>query len=85
MSQFYKIDTVGVIARVRCLFKDHHSLILGFNTFLPEGYEITFASKKQPVDYVDYFNEGIHYFGKVKVMQMSHYLNNKNIMQMMMY
>ena len=26
---------------MRDLFKGHHSLILGFNTFLSEGYEIT--------------------------------------------
>nr|XP_023873631.1 paired amphipathic helix protein Sin3-like 2 [Quercus suber] len=34
-------DTVGVIARVKELFKGHNNLIFGFNTFLPKGYEIT--------------------------------------------
>ena len=32
-----RIDTTGVIARVRSLFKGHRELILGFNTFLPKA------------------------------------------------
>ncbi|XP_071692748.1 paired amphipathic helix protein Sin3-like 2 [Rutidosis leptorrhynchoides] len=36
-----RIDTVGVIERVKELFKGYNNLIFGFNTFLPEGYEIT--------------------------------------------
>jgi len=35
-----RIDTSGVIVRVKKLFKGHRELILGFNTFLPRGYEI---------------------------------------------
>ena len=35
-----EVDTVGVIHRVRTLFRGYNSLILGFNTFLPEGYKI---------------------------------------------
>lgn len=31
------IDTPGVIAAVSSLFRGHNSLILGFNTFLPNG------------------------------------------------
>ncbi|GAA5976417.1 hypothetical protein JCM10908_005492 [Rhodotorula pacifica] len=34
------IDTPGVIDRVSSLFRDHPSLIQGFNTFLPPGYRI---------------------------------------------
>lgn len=30
------IDTAGVIARVKGLFKGHKHLIIGFNTFLPK-------------------------------------------------
>ncbi|CAG5106214.1 Oidioi.mRNA.OKI2018_I69.chr1.g2742.t1.cds [Oikopleura dioica] len=33
-------DTPGVIRRVRELFRGYPELIIGFNTFLPEGYEI---------------------------------------------
>ncbi|KAK9925187.1 hypothetical protein M0R45_033519 [Rubus argutus] len=36
-----RTDTAGVVARVKELFKGHTDLILGFNTFLPSGYEIT--------------------------------------------
>ncbi|KAG1680591.1 hypothetical protein FOA52_015039 [Chlamydomonas sp. UWO 241] len=38
-----RIDTAGVIKRVKTLFKGHRELILGFNTFLPKGYEIELA------------------------------------------
>lgn len=31
---------MGVINRVRTLFRGYNNLILGFNTFLPEGYKI---------------------------------------------
>lgn len=34
------IDVSGVMARVSYLFKDHPELIIGFNMFLPPGYEI---------------------------------------------
>ena len=34
------IDTPGVIARVSNLFRGYNKLILGFNTFLPDGYKI---------------------------------------------
>ncbi|KAG1666398.1 hypothetical protein FOA52_006507 [Chlamydomonas sp. UWO 241] len=32
-----RINTAGVIKRVKALFKGHRELILGFNTFLPKG------------------------------------------------
>lgn len=34
------IDTPGVIRRVSTLFRGYNKLILGFNTFLPDGYKI---------------------------------------------
>ena len=42
MKQFkaQTIDTAGVIKKVKNLFYGHQELILGFNTFLPKGYEI---------------------------------------------
>ena len=64
-----RIDTVGVIARVKELFKGHRDLILGFNTFLPKGYEITLPSEdeqlapKKPVE----FEEAINFVNKIKV------------------
>jgi len=35
-----KIDTPGVIFRIKYLFEGHNELILGFNSFLPSGYKI---------------------------------------------
>ncbi|WVZ22204.1 hypothetical protein V8G54_000748 [Vigna mungo] len=63
-----RIDTTGVIARVKELFKGHKDLILGFNTFLPKGYEITLPledeqpPQKKPVE----FAEAISFVGKIK-------------------
>ncbi|GMT28624.1 hypothetical protein PFISCL1PPCAC_19921, partial [Pristionchus fissidentatus] len=34
------IDTPGVIGRVTQLFRDQPALIVGFNTFLPAGFEV---------------------------------------------
>ncbi|KAA8533070.1 hypothetical protein F0562_033397 [Nyssa sinensis] len=63
-----RIDTAGVIARVKELFKGHRNLILGFNTFLPKGYEITLQQEdepppaKKPVE----FEEAINFVNKIK-------------------
>ncbi|XP_020268792.1 paired amphipathic helix protein Sin3-like 4 [Asparagus officinalis] len=57
-----RIDTVGVIARVKELFKGHRELILGFNTFLPKGYEIKLPEEKKPVE----FEEAISFVNKIK-------------------
>lgn len=38
--QAMAIDTPGVIRRVSSLFRGYNKLILGFNTFLPDGYKI---------------------------------------------
>lgn len=35
-----QIDTPGVIRSVSNLFMGNKKLVLGFNTFLPEGYKI---------------------------------------------
>ncbi|MCO5596002.1 hypothetical protein L7F22_050054 [Adiantum nelumboides] len=62
-----RIDTVGVIEKVKKIFKDHHDLLLGFNTFLPRGYEIKphveeEIVKKPPVEFV----HAISYVNKIK-------------------
>ncbi|XP_010551461.1 PREDICTED: paired amphipathic helix protein Sin3-like 3 [Tarenaya hassleriana] len=63
-----RIDTAGVIIRVKELFKGHRELILGFNTFLPKGYEITLLPEdgqpapKKPVE----FEEAINFVNKIK-------------------
>ncbi|KAF8799241.1 PAH2 domain-containing protein [Phlegmacium glaucopus] len=45
MSQFKasQIDTRTTVERVAVLFSGYPSLILGFNLFLPVGYEIKYA------------------------------------------
>ena len=63
-----RTDTVGVIARVKELFKGHNNLIFGFNTFLPKGYEITLdddeaAPQKKAIE----FQEAISFVNKIKV------------------
>ena len=62
---FCRIDTDGVIVRVKELFRGHRDLILGFNAFLPKGYEITLEEgpKRQPVE----FQQAINYVNKIKV------------------
>lgn len=69
-----RIDTSGVIMRVKELFKGNRDLILGFNTFLPKGYKITLPLedepflKKKPVD----FEEAICFVNKIKVCSLKH-------------
>ncbi|KAL6551522.1 hypothetical protein OROGR_007676 [Orobanche gracilis] len=62
-----RIDTTGVIARVKELFNGHPNLILGFNTFLPKDYEITLTDEEEapPKKAVD-FNEAINFVNKIK-------------------
>lgn len=56
------------------LFKGHRDLILGFNTFLPKGYEITLPledeqpPQKKPVE----FEEAISFVNKIKVLILVH-------------
>lgn len=47
MFLFCRTDTAGVIARVKELFKGNRKLLLGFNTFLPKGYEISFSEEDE--------------------------------------
>jgi len=43
-----QIDTPGVIRRVSNLFQGNRRLVLGFNTFLPEGYQIELPEGNGP-------------------------------------
>lgn len=63
-----RIDTTGVIARVKELFKGHNNLIFGFNTFLPKGYEITVIEEEEaPAKRTVEFDEAISFVNKIKV------------------
>ena len=76
-----KIDTQGVVDLVKTLFKGHKDLLLGFNTFVPSGYEIRVGgpaqkkadSKKKPPSKASKkdkkpieFNQAISYVNKIK-------------------
>ena len=64
-----RVDTDGVIERVKELFRGHRDLILGFNTFLPKGHEITLSSEDeqpQPKKKVE-FDEAMSYVNTIKV------------------
>ncbi|KAJ8428296.1 hypothetical protein Cgig2_027428 [Carnegiea gigantea] len=61
-----RIDTEGVIERVKELFKGHNNLIYGFNTFLPKGYEITVDDEEPPPKKAVEFEEAINFVNKIK-------------------
>ncbi|KAH7846362.1 hypothetical protein Vadar_013012 [Vaccinium darrowii] len=62
-----RVDTTGVIARVKELFKGHNNLIFGFNTFLPKGYEITVIEEEEtPAKRTVEFDEAISFVNKIK-------------------
>ncbi|KAK9050137.1 hypothetical protein SSX86_030893, partial [Deinandra increscens subsp. villosa] len=62
-----RVDTTGVIARVKSLFKGHNNLIFGFNTFLPKGYEITVIEDDEPPPKKTVeFDEAIGFVNKIK-------------------
>ncbi|MCE2055419.1 hypothetical protein HAX54_042549 [Datura stramonium] len=62
------IDIVGVIARVKDLFKGHPSLILGLNPFLPDGYKIILnVDDEAPQRKTDYLDLAISLVNKIKV------------------
>lgn len=44
----FRIDTTGSVATMKEFFKGHQNLILGFNTFLHKGYEITLPLEEEP-------------------------------------
>jgi paired amphipathic helix protein Sin3a len=64
-----RVDTAGVITRVKELFKGHQELILGFNTFLPKGFEITLQPEdgQPPLKKRVEFEEAISFVNKIKV------------------
>ncbi|KAI3731490.1 hypothetical protein L1987_62678 [Smallanthus sonchifolius] len=62
-----RVDTTGVIARVKELFRGHRELILGFNAFLPKGYEIVLSQDephaKRPLE----FEEAMKFVNKMRM------------------
>ncbi|KAI8541577.1 hypothetical protein RHMOL_Rhmol08G0072700 [Rhododendron molle] len=63
-----RVNTAGVIARVKELFKGHNNLILGFNTFLPKGSEITLIEEQDaPLKSTVQSDEARSFVNKIKV------------------
>jgi len=62
------IDTQTVIEEVSGLFAGHESLILGFNTFLPRGYEIEVVGtgERRAAVSSPAFDHAYHYVSKIK-------------------
>ncbi|XP_055802807.1 paired amphipathic helix protein Sin3-like 2 isoform X2 [Solanum dulcamara] len=65
-----RINIVGVVARMKELFKGHPDLLLGLNPFLPKGYEIILneedkAPQKKTTD-SDTYGKGFTFCEKVK-------------------
>ncbi|KAL8171572.1 hypothetical protein V2J09_023376 [Rumex salicifolius] len=60
-----RLNTEGVIGKVKELFKGHNHLIYGFNTFLPKGYEITLDDEEKVPKKVE-FQEAINFVNKIK-------------------
>eukprot|EP01025_Chloroclados_australasicus_P059364 TRINITY_DN7503_c0_g2_i1.p1 TRINITY_DN7503_c0_g2~~TRINITY_DN7503_c0_g2_i1.p1 ORF type:complete len:273 (+),score=27.59 TRINITY_DN7503_c0_g2_i1:147-965(+) len=59
------VNTDGVIQRVKALFVGHRDLILGFNTFLPRGYEIRHDFDEEERPQIE-FDQAISYVNKIK-------------------
>ncbi|KAG5535017.1 hypothetical protein RHGRI_022955 [Rhododendron griersonianum] len=71
-----RVNTAGVIARVKELFKGHSNLILGFNTFLPKGSEITLIEEQDaPLKSIVESDEARSFVNKIK----KHFQNDDHV------
>ncbi|KAI3670024.1 hypothetical protein L6452_41600 [Arctium lappa] len=77
--QAQRIDTTGVIARVKELFEGHNNLIFGFSTFLPKRYGSTVIDDEEPPPKrtVVEFGEAISFVNKVKGFKYMAHNNNE--------
>lgn len=50
-----RLDTESLIGKVQNLFEGHPDLLMGFNTFLPKGYEITITPIIDDPEYEEAF------------------------------
>ncbi|XP_058775162.1 paired amphipathic helix protein Sin3-like 3 [Vicia villosa] len=64
--QIRRIDIKGVMARVEKLFQRHKELLLKFNKFLPDGFEIKYPPKKAKIPVMS-IEDAKNYLGKVKI------------------
>lgn len=61
-----RIDISTVIRKVKELLQGHNDLILGFNTFLPRGSEITLSPERREAKPVVELDQAITYINKIK-------------------
>ncbi|KAL9664924.1 hypothetical protein QQ045_020333 [Rhodiola kirilowii] len=61
-----RINTHGIIERVKVVFQGHPDLILGFNNFLPAGYEIKFPLE-EPAKKAAELKEALSFVNKIKI------------------
>ncbi|KAM3713716.1 hypothetical protein ACB098_01G279800 [Castanea mollissima] len=63
-----RVGTVGVIIRVKELFKGHNNLISGFDIFLPKGYEMALDNDEAlPQEKTVECQEAISFVNKIKI------------------
>ncbi|KAJ0449534.1 putative transcription regulator Others family [Helianthus annuus] len=63
-----RVDTTGVVAKVKELFEGHRELISGFNAFLPKGYEIVLSQEDAPqAKRVVEFDEAMQFVHKMRM------------------
>ncbi|KAL3006123.1 hypothetical protein AAZX31_08G259300 [Glycine max] len=60
--KFHRIDVGIVVEKMEEILKDHGDLILGFNKFLPKGYEILLLDEGE-----DGFGNASKYLKKIQV------------------
>ncbi|CAD7696877.1 unnamed protein product [Ostreobium quekettii] len=61
-----RIDIATVIGSVKDLLKGHNDLILGFNTFLPKGSEITMVPERREARPAVELDQAITYINRIK-------------------
>ena len=68
-----RVGTVGVMIRVKELFKGHNILISGFNIFVPKGYEMALDNDEAlPQEKTVKCQEAISFVNMIKVKTLFH-------------
>ncbi|KAH1092031.1 hypothetical protein J1N35_019288 [Gossypium stocksii] len=65
LSYTYRTDVIGVVERVKELFKGHNNLVQGFNIFLPKRYKITVDQDRPSPRMIDEKTEAIYFVKKI--------------------
>ncbi|KAG4128471.1 hypothetical protein ERO13_D09G022900v2 [Gossypium hirsutum] len=60
-----RTDVIGVVERVKEIFKGHNNLIQGFNMFLPKRYKITVDEDRPSPRMIAAHSEAIYFVNKI--------------------